>query len=120
MIAGTRVKIVGGTYKGSNGTYKGQTEHRYRILLDGKVESTLLHKKNVIINNEPCDVSVSDNDWDRDDLHLTADLKASLKMKCHKLQEGIKEAKDKINLGLVAIKKTETELDELIKLMQSL
>jgi len=45
MIAGTRVKIVGGTYKGSNGTYKGQTEHCYRILLDGKVESTLLHKK---------------------------------------------------------------------------
>ncbi len=129
MKAGTQVKIVGGTYKGSTGTYMDETEHCYRILLDGKEDSTLLHKKNVVISNEPCSISVSDNDWDRDDLDLAqhvevnkADLKASLNMKCQKLHEDIKEAKHiiKLGLGLAALKKSEDQLDELIKLMQSL
>ena len=120
FVPGCRVRIVGGTYKGTFGIFEKETDCRFRITVDGCPDAKYLDKNNVKVLHEPYikEETQGSSDQSSDDNSSNSECdnnKAKLQQQFELLQQDIAEAKHLISVGLSLLAKTEIELDAILK-----
>ncbi len=120
LVPGCRVRIVGGTYKGTLGVFQKETKCRLCILVDGCPDEKYLDKKNVKILESPKIKPESQHSDDECSRSECENNKDKLQQQCELLQWDIIEAKHLISAGLALLSKSEIELDLIIKQLQYL
>lgn len=120
LITGCRVRIVGGTYKGTFGTFEKETKCRFRIAVDGCPDAKYLDKNNVERLHDPYIKEETQGSDDISSISECDNNKAKLQQQCELLQQDLSEAKRLISVGLSLLTKTEKELDAIIKQLQLL
>ena len=120
LIPGCRVRIVGGTSKGTLGVFQKETKSRLCILVDGCPDAKYLDKNNVNILQSPKIKPESEHSDDECSNSECENNKDKLQQQCELLQQDIIEAKHLISAGLALLSKSEIELDLIIKQLQYL
>jgi hypothetical protein len=95
MKGGDHVFIVGGTYKGSFGTFLHSTEKRYYVLVDGKLKPSHLSKQYVTLHEPKEVVSNTTTPPPAANGDIMMNLSSVIK-KCEDLEREIAELKEMI------------------------